>query len=777
VSETPSPGAVTEQRGDFMLLPPMRPTFGSMATIQQSPASFLVTRRPTAVTSAKLAHAIDDSLIGKVTGRARRSRAQRRGQTTPLDHLTESELPEVEEFEEALLPATRPPRPLQAKARTSAPASATSPASKSALPSRDSVRRAVTTPKRSTPATSPVEQPYSDPTSVELPPSTFPSIGASAPVVRRRGGGSPAMFAAESAAESVTEPEVNEPAPLIPFPLDDSQAIRRRQPRGRVNKPLQELDAPLPPTELIHPEPVSDFQGMQRRARDTDLPANSQPPTSGTPSTTSQSTSGPAITTGSAITTPVVAPATTPSQSSRPTINEALPAGIQGRARDTDSPANSQPPMSGAPSIASQSTGGPAITTPAVAPATTPSQSSRPTINETPPAAQTARPNETNEPVSLVHPVTELISETDLAAPTTIATTQPSSHRNEEPASTPAAPQTPLPSVTPAAMFSGPGETQRPTAHESAPGNTNVSRAERPILGSGVPTGIQRRAREGTGPSAGGLANLGASPQPKVQGPRQIVVPESVRQSLRATVGEPPSHVTVHEGEAAAQQANSVNAEAFTKNGQIFFASDAPVVSDRGQQLLAHELTHVMQQQGRGSSMPGEHTDEGQQLEHAARRVEKHMAVGRSEPTRPTPLHHRVTGKSDSAPGTTNASASSSMNLSSQTPRSGMQQYVPSSSEPSVFDAGVQRAEREPSRGILDGIGSTTSSAATSAWSKTRESLMGQLEQDFAGPPKGKKDADSRAKRLERQAAELYPYLQRRLRAELVRDLERRGRL
>ena len=272
MSETPSPGAVTEQRGDFMLLPPLRPTFGPLASIQQSPASFLVTRRPTAVTSTKLAHAIDDSLIGQVTGRARRSRAQRRGQTQPLDHLIESELPEIEEFEEAPLPAPRPPRPLQAKARASATASTTSPASKSALPSRDSVHRAVTTPKRSTPAASPVEPSYTDPTSVELPPSTFPSIGQSAPVVRRRGGGSPAMFAAEFAAESVTEPEVYVPEPLIPrplkeFPSDDSQAIRRRQPRGRVNQPLQELDAPMPPAELIHPEPVPDIQSIQRRAR------------------------------------------------------------------------------------------------------------------------------------------------------------------------------------------------------------------------------------------------------------------------------------------------------------------------------------------------------------------------------------------------------------------------------------------------------------------------------------------------------------------------------
>ena len=339
--------------------------------------------------------------------------------------------------------------------------------------------------------------------------------------------------------------------------------------------------------------------------------------------------------------------------------------------------------------------------------------------------------------------------------------------------------------MTPAATFSGPGEVHRTGTHEPSPVNTNMSRAERPILANSTPTGIQRRARAGAGPSAGGLADLGASPQPKVQGPRQIVVPESVRQSLRATVGEPPSHVTVHEGEAAAQQANAVNAEAFTKNGHIFFASDAPVASDRGQQLLAHELTHVMQQQGRGSSMPGEHTDEGQQLEHAARRVEEHMTSGRSEPIRPVALahktgesepaqlHHRITAKSDPAPSAVTESSTSSSLTGSPATRPAMQQHAPSSAEPSVFDSAVQRAAREPSRGILDGIGSATSST----WSKTRESLLGQLEQDFAGPPKSKKEADSRAKRLERQATELYPYLQRRLRAELVRDLERRGRL
>jgi len=301
-------------------------------------------------------------------------------------------------------------------------------------------------------------------------------------------------------------------------------------------------------------------------------------------------------------------------------------------------------------------------------------------------------------------------------------------------------------------------------------------RQERPIIANSPTTGVQRRARSEAQPTSGGRATMGGQSRP--QGPRQIVVPEPVRASLRETVGEPPSHVTVHEGAAAAQQTDAVNAEAFTQHGQIYFAADAPVESERGQQLLAHELTHVMQQHGRGSSMPGENTDEGQQLEHAARRVEDHMVHGRSEPIRPValdskagepaPLHHRITpnGERSSAMGAT----------STQTPQSSapsVQHQGSLAPAPSATDAGVQRSPREPTHAILDGIGKATSSALT----KTRESLLGQLEQEFAGPPKSKKDPDSRAKRLERQAAELYPYLQRRLRAELVRDLERRGRL
>jgi len=227
---------------------------------------------------------------------------------------------------------------------------------------------------------------------------------------------------------------------------------------------------------------------------------------------------------------------------------------------------------------------------------------------------------------------------------------------------------------------------------------------------------------------------------------------------------------------------DAVNAEAFTHQGQIYMAGDAPLASERGQQLLAHELTHVMQQQGRSASMPGEHTDEGQHMEQAARVVEERMAHTSDTTVKPVPvnrkadsneapqLHHRVTPASapwagSSAP----APASAAPSSNAMSIRAGSD----ASHQNGGSDFGVQRKAREPSRAILDGV----SDAASSAWSKSKESLYGQLEQEFSGPTGVKKDPDSRAKRLERQAAELYPYLRRRLRAELVRDLERRGRL
>lgn len=58
-------------------------------------------------------------------------------------------------------------------------------------------------------------------------------------------------------------------------------------------------------------------------------------------------------------------------------------------------------------------------------------------------------------------------------------------------------------------------------------------------------------------------------------------------------------HVRVHSGRQAEQVARSINAKAFTVGNHIVFGgAQPPPTSREGQQLLSHELTHVIQQSG-----------------------------------------------------------------------------------------------------------------------------------------------------------------------------------
>lgn len=306
----------------------------------------------------------------------------------------------------------------------------------------------------------------------------------------------------------------------------------------------------------------------------------------------------------------------------------------------------------------------------------------------------------------------------------------------------------------------------------------------RPVLAGR--TGIQRRARS-TAPGGSslsqttptGLAGIRGTAEPRTAGPRRVQVPERVKQALRSSGGEPPSHVTVHEGASAASMTDAVNAEAFTRDGQIYLAGDAPLSSERGQQLLAHELTHVMQQGSRSSSMPGEHTHEGKSLEEAALAVEKAMISGRHETVAPvvTPrpprdseepeLHHRPTAPPASSWVGSPPPPSAAGTSSSPSP-------APSAPVQYSVDTSVQRRERDLSSSALN---SGLSGLGRSAMGGMQNALLSQLEQEMSGPSGPKKDKDSRFKQLERQAAQLYPYIRARLRAELIRELERRGRI
>ena len=73
-------------------------------------------------------------------------------------------------------------------------------------------------------------------------------------------------------------------------------------------------------------------------------------------------------------------------------------------------------------------------------------------------------------------------------------------------------------------------------------------------------------------------------------------LPASVRGRMEAAFGRDFSHVRIHVGAGAAAAADALDAEAFATGSEIWFASGAWAPgSARGDELLAHELQHVVQ--------------------------------------------------------------------------------------------------------------------------------------------------------------------------------------
>ena len=81
----------------------------------------------------------------------------------------------------------------------------------------------------------------------------------------------------------------------------------------------------------------------------------------------------------------------------------------------------------------------------------------------------------------------------------------------------------------------------------------------------------------------------------------------AMRQDMEQRFGHDFSRVRVHTDGASAQSARAINAHAYTVGYDIVFASGrfAPETSE-GRRLMAHELTHVVQQTGRDGTTIGE---------------------------------------------------------------------------------------------------------------------------------------------------------------------------
>jgi len=102
----------------------------------------------------------------------------------------------------------------------------------------------------------------------------------------------------------------------------------------------------------------------------------------------------------------------------------------------------------------------------------------------------------------------------------------------------------------------------------------------------------------------------------------------AVRQHLEPSVGESLGDVRVHTGEGAAALARAVSARAFTVGSDIFFASgEYRPGSGGGNELIAHELAHVVQQRGAPQTGPLTVSQPGDSLEREAEAAARELTA------------------------------------------------------------------------------------------------------------------------------------------------------
>jgi hypothetical protein len=100
-----------------------------------------------------------------------------------------------------------------------------------------------------------------------------------------------------------------------------------------------------------------------------------------------------------------------------------------------------------------------------------------------------------------------------------------------------------------------------------------------------------------------------------------------VRASLEPRLGSM-ADVRIHSDAVADALARSVQARAFTTGRDVFFArGEYRPGTPAGNQLLAHELTHVAQQRGAAMSGPLTVTEPGDRFEREAERT-AHERIG-----------------------------------------------------------------------------------------------------------------------------------------------------
>jgi hypothetical protein len=136
------------------------------------------------------------------------------------------------------------------------------------------------------------------------------------------------------------------------------------------------------------------------------------------------------------------------------------------------------------------------------------------------------------------------------------------------------------------------------------------------------------RMRDGDGILPGGLVHPDVEAAIAASRGAGKPLDRSVASTLSPAMGASLDGVRVHTGDGAAALARAVTARAFTVGNDIYFGRGEyrPGTSD-GNELIAHEVAHTIQQRGAPASGPLAVSQPGDALEREADAVARH-AVG-----------------------------------------------------------------------------------------------------------------------------------------------------
>ncbi len=144
--------------------------------------------------------------------------------------------------------------------------------------------------------------------------------------------------------------------------------------------------------------------------------------------------------------------------------------------------------------------------------------------------------------------------------------------------------------------------------------------AQSPV--NGAPLRIQRYAVQPGAPAAPpSVDHVLASPGRPLE--------PALRQDMEHRFGHDFSRVRVHSGAAAEQSARDVNAYAYTVGQDIVFGGGQFTPgTHQGRRLIAHELTHVVQQSGSDASSPDQNSNRRHRFPGNAEHAQIHSGYG-----------------------------------------------------------------------------------------------------------------------------------------------------